>query len=83
MDPEIITKTIFQYSDVLPDETIDFLKDIANDYGKVKNYIYKRYSGLNSLDKLTPGYDVLNEMRNFRHIRASSLFKSHFAVCCG
>ncbi len=33
-----ITKTIWQYSEPLPQETMEFLKGIASDYSKVKNY---------------------------------------------
>ena len=59
----VITKTVLQYSTNLPDETIGELKKIALDYNKVRNYVYSRYSGINSLNKLIPGYTVLNEMR--------------------
>ena len=60
---EIVTKTAFQYSMPLPDETMEFLKGIANDYCKVKNYVYRRYSGIASVNRLTPVYSILNEMR--------------------
>ncbi|MDE7268303.1 MAG: transposase [Lachnospiraceae bacterium] len=59
-----ITKTVWQYSEPLSEDTMEFLKGIAADYCKVKNYIYKRYSGIGSLDKLTPVYSILNEMRH-------------------
>ena len=59
-----IIKTICQYSKPLPQETIIFLQGIAKDYSKVKKYVYNRYSGVNNIDKLTPGFNVLNEMRN-------------------
>lgn len=58
-----LTKTLWQYSEPLPDETMEFLKGIAADYCKVKNYVFKKYSGIKSLDKLTPVYSILNEMR--------------------
>ena len=48
---------------MLPDETIEFLKGVAVDYCKVKNHVFKKYSGIQSLDKLTPVYNILNEMR--------------------
>jgi len=38
------------------------LLEIAEDYGKVKNYVYQRYGGIKSLSKLYPGYTVQNEM---------------------
>lgn len=58
-----VTKTLWQYSEPLPDETMEFLKGIAADYCKVKNYVFKKYSGIKSLDRLTPVYSILNEMR--------------------
>ncbi|MCM1183202.1 MAG: transposase [Roseburia sp.] len=58
-----IIKTIWQYSEPLPQETMAFLRGIASDYGKVKNYVYGKYSGIKSLDSLTPVYGILNEMR--------------------
>lgn len=59
-----ITKTIWQYSEPLPQETMEFLRGIALDYSKVKNYVYGRYSGVKSLNMLTPVYSILNEMRH-------------------
>lgn len=38
------------------------LLDIAEDYKKVKNYVYDRFGGIGSLSKLYPGYTVQNEM---------------------
>ena len=58
-----LTKTICQYSEPLPKDTMEFLKGIAIDYCKVKNYTYKRFSGIKSLNRLTPVYSILNEMR--------------------
>ncbi len=59
-----ITKTIWQYSEPLPQETMEFLKGIASDYSKVKNYTYKRYSGIKSLGRLTPVFDIMSEVRH-------------------
>lgn len=61
---ETITKTVWQYSEPLPEETMEFLKGIALDYSKVKNYIYKRYSGIRSLNRLTPAFDIMTEVRH-------------------
>lgn len=58
-----ITKTVWQYSEPLPEETMEFLRGIAEDYCKVRNYVYGKYSGIRSFSKLTPVYNVLNEMR--------------------
>ncbi|MBD5521773.1 MAG: hypothetical protein HDR03_11265 [Lachnospiraceae bacterium] len=38
------------------------LQEIADDYSRVKNYVYQRYGGINSLSKIYPGYTVQNEM---------------------
>ena len=61
---EVITKTVWQYSEPLSQETLEFLQGIAADYSKVKNYVYGRYSGIKSMNRLVPVYDVLNEMRH-------------------
>ncbi len=59
-----ITKTIWQYSETLPESTMEFLRGIALDYSKVKNYVYKRYSGIKSLGRLTPVFDIMSEVRH-------------------
>ena len=59
-----ITKTVWQYSEMLPEDTMVFLRGIASDYGKVKNYTYKRYSGIKSLGRLTPVFDIMREVRH-------------------
>ena len=59
-----VTKTIWQYSEPLPEETMTFLKGIAADYCKVKNYVYRKYSGVKNVNNLTPVYNILNEMRH-------------------
>lgn len=58
-----ITKTVWQYSEPLPEETLEFLRGIAQDYRKIKNYTYKRYSGVKSLDRLKPAYGIMSEVR--------------------
>lgn len=62
MKQDKIIKTVRQYSKPLPEETMEFLRGIAEDYAKIKAYVFSRYSGINSLEKLYPGYDVQNEM---------------------
>lgn len=64
MPEDTVTKTIWQYSEKLPGDTMDFLRGIASDYCKVKNCVYERYSGIRSLGRLTPVYGILNEMRH-------------------
>jgi len=61
---DTVTKTVWQYSEALPEDTMAFLKGIAEDYRKVKNCVYERYSGIKSLGRLTPVYDILTEMRH-------------------
>lgn len=58
-----ITKTVWQYSEPLPEETMEFLRGIALDYSKVKKYVYNRYSGIGSLNRLTPAFDIMGEVR--------------------
>lgn len=61
--PGTIYRTIHQYSAVpMPSEEMEKLMEIAKDYRTVKNYVYQRYGGINSLAKLYPGYTVQNEM---------------------
>ena len=58
-----ITKTVRQYNaEPVPPEVTEKLMAIAADYRTVKNYVYARYGGIRSLEKLYPGYTVQNEM---------------------
>lgn len=58
-----IYKTVYQYSR-LPVSAADMerLREIAGDCRVVRNYVYDRYSGIQSLSKIYPGYTVQNEM---------------------
>ena len=61
--PEKICKTIHQYNkEPIPKADMQQLLEIAEDYKKVKNYVYGRYGGIGSLSKIYPGYTVQNEM---------------------
>ncbi len=61
--PEKICKTIHQYNkEPIPKADMQKLLEIAEDYKKVKNYVYNRYGGVGSLSKIYPGYTVQNEM---------------------
>lgn len=63
MRPEKICKTVHQYNkEPVSDGDMQKLLDIAEDYRKVKNYVYVRYGGIGSLAKIYPGYTVQNEM---------------------
>lgn len=58
-------RTVHQYNrEPISDEDMKKLVDIAEDYRKVKNYVYTRYGGIGSLSKLYPGYTIQNEMTN-------------------
>lgn len=63
MPPDKICKTVHQYNKKPVSEgDMQKLLDIAEDYRKVKNYVYSRYGGIGSLAKIYPGYTVQNEM---------------------
>ena len=63
MPPNKICKTVHQYNrEPVCDGDMQKLLDIAEDYRKVKNYVYVRFGGIGSLSKLYPGYTVQNEM---------------------
>lgn len=63
MSQETIFKTVYQYSrDPVSEADMGKLLEIAEDYRKVKNHVYRRYSGIGSMGKLYPGYTVQNEM---------------------
>ena len=63
MSSEVICKTVRQYNKTpISEEDMRKLLEIAQDYNRVKNYVYQRYSGIRSLPKLYPGYTIQNEM---------------------
>ncbi|WP_373265165.1 zinc ribbon domain-containing protein [Hungatella hathewayi] len=56
-------RTVHQYSNgKISNEDMVQLEAVAADYRIVKQYVYNRYSGIGSMDKLYPGYTVQNEM---------------------
>jgi transposase len=59
-----VLRAVRQYSLPLPRETMDFLCGIAEDYARVCNVVYRRYSGIGGLEKLYPGYTIQNEMNS-------------------
>ena len=61
-EAKTVYRTVRQYSKSLPNETMEFLKGIAADYAKVKVYVFRRYSGIGSIEKLYPGYTIQNEL---------------------
>lgn len=63
MAADTICKTIHQYNrEQVSPENMKKLQEIADDYKKVKNYVYQRYGGIAGLPKIYPGYTVQNEM---------------------
>jgi len=60
---EKIYKTVCQYNSApVSDEDMAKLLDIAGGYQKIKAYVYQRYGGIAGLPKLSPGYEIQNEM---------------------
>ena len=58
-----VCKTVHQYNkEPVYDADMQKLLDIAEDFRKVKNYVYSRFGGIGSLSKIYPGYTVQNEM---------------------
>lgn len=58
-----ICKAVHQYSSgKMSREDMDQLLEIARDCMIVCNYVYQKYGGIKSLDKIYPGYTVQNEM---------------------
>ena len=63
MSKSTLCKTIRQHNkEPVPKENMEKLQEIADDYNKIRNYVYKRYGGIGSLKKLYPGYTIQNEM---------------------
>lgn len=63
MPPDKVCKTIRQFNkEPIPAEDMRKLREIAEDYGKVKRQVYQRYGGIGGLSKIYPGYTVQNEM---------------------
>lgn len=58
-----LTKIVWQYTEKLPDETMEFLKEIAVSYGEIKKYIYRRYAGVGGFGKLASVYEIMGEVR--------------------
>ncbi len=63
MASDTVCRTVRQYNkNPISVEDMKKLQEIAEDYRKVKLYVYQRYGGIGSLSKLYPGYTVQNEM---------------------
>ena len=58
---DTIIKTVKQYSYVLDDDSVKELLFIANQYKNVKNYVYSRYSGINSIPLLDKDRQIRDE----------------------
>lgn len=56
-----IIKTVKQYSYELDNETLNELLFISNGYKSVKNYVYSRYSGINSIPLLSKDRQIRDE----------------------
>lgn len=62
MEENKIYKTVKQYSEKLPPETMAILREIAEDYAKVKAFVYNRYGGIRGMLKVQSAYTVQNEL---------------------
>lgn len=63
MSAKTVCKIVRQYNQTpIPEEDMQKLLEIAEDYASVKNYVHQRYGGVKSLGKLYPGYTIQNEM---------------------
>lgn len=58
---DTIIKNIKQYSYKLDDQTINELLFIGSQYRNVKNYVYSRYSGINSIPLLNKDREIRDE----------------------
>ena len=58
---DTIIKNVKQHSYELNKEILDELQFIANQYKNVKNYVYSRYSGINSIPLLGEDRQIRNE----------------------
>lgn len=79
MPAQTICKTVHQYNKYpVSDEDMNRLLAIAQDCQKVKNYVFQRYSGVGSLEKLYPGYTIQNEMTGSGLRKAMNLPSVYF-----
>lgn len=63
MPRDVVCKTVHQYSKgKIAGEDMAKLQEIAEDYGRVRNEVYKRFGGIGGLGKIYPGYTVQKEM---------------------
>ncbi len=63
-DDKKVCKAIHQYSKgKISSENMDVLMEIGHGCMVTKNYIYQRYGGIKSLEKLYPGYVIEAEVR--------------------
>ena len=58
------TKAVCQHSRTLPNDTMDFLHGIAEDYAKVKNAVYDRYAGIRHIYRINSAFRIMTAMRS-------------------
>ncbi|SHK87667.1 hypothetical protein SAMN05216582_1223 [Selenomonas ruminantium] len=59
----MVRKIVRQYNaEPISDEDMEKLLTVAQEYRKVKNHIYQRYSGIKSLAKVYQGYTIQQEL---------------------
>lgn len=63
MEKNTICKTVHQYNkEPIPAYEMKKLQEIAKDYRSIKNYVYERFGGIQSLKVIYPGYTVQKKM---------------------
>lgn len=81
MKQKSLCKTVHQYNkQPVSKEDMDKLIEIARDYQAVKEYVYRRYGGIKSLDKIYPGYTVQRELTNSNFKKQLDLPSVYFNV---
>lgn len=81
MKQERSCKTVHQYNkNPISKEDMDKLLEIAKDYMAVKNYVFQRYGGIKSLDKIYPGFTVQRELTDCTFRKQLGLPSVYFNV---
>ena len=81
MRQEHLCKTVHQYNKKpVVKQDMDSLIEIAKDYQTVKNYIFQRYGGIKSLEKIYPGFTVQKELTDSSFRKELGLPSVYFNV---
>lgn len=81
MKQKTLCKTVHQYNkELVTKEDMDKLIEIAEDYRIVKNYVFQRYGGIKSLNKIYPGYTIQKELTDSTFRKQLGLPSVYFNV---